>query len=153
MIWILMFGFGFISGLRALTPITALSWTARVGRLPLNGSWLAFLGYAWTPWIFSLAAVGELINDKLPGTPSRKTPPQFAVRVLMGAFCGAIVGTPTGLAVVGIFLGALGAIAGTLLGAAMRARLVKAIGGRDLPIALAEDAVAIGLAVLLTQLI
>jgi hypothetical protein len=42
-----------------------------IGRLPsplrganLSNSWVAFLGYAWTPWIFSIAAIGELINDK-----------------------------------------------------------------------------------------
>jgi uncharacterized membrane protein len=153
MIFLLMFGFGFVSGLRALTAITAISWMARLGRLPLGGTWLAFLGYTWTPWIFTIAALGELVNDKLPKTPSRKTPPQFATRVILGALCGAALGIPTGSVVMGLLLGALGAVAGTLLGAEARTRLVKAIGGKDLPIALAEDAVAIGLALFLSQAI
>jgi uncharacterized membrane protein len=37
----------------------------------------------------------------------------------------------------------MGAVVGTLGGAEFRGRLVKAIGGRDLPIALLEDAIAI----------
>ena len=50
---------------------------------------------------------------------------------------------------IGILLGALGAVAGTLIGALARARLVKLTGGKDLPIALMEDAIAIGLSLLL----
>ena len=46
----------------------------------------------------------------------------------------------------GLFLGALGAVIGTLGGYEVRARLTQAIGGNGLPIALLEDAVAIGLA-------
>lgn len=143
------FAFGFIAGLRTFTAPAAISWAARVGWLHLGGSWLAFLGYAWTPWILSVAAVGELINDKLPRTPSRKTPPQFAARILSGALCGAAIGIAAQSLIVGIVLGVIGAISGTLLGAAARTRLVKAIGGRDFPIAVLEDLIAVGFALLL----
>ncbi|AXC10354.1 hypothetical protein ACPOL_1003 [Acidisarcina polymorpha] len=149
---LLMFGFGFVSGLRALTAIAAISWAARLERLSLAGSWLGFLGYHWTPWLLTLAALGEIVNDKLPKTPSRKTPPQFAVRIVLGAISGAAIGIPAGSTLAGIALGALGAIVGTLLGAAARARLVRGIGGKDLPIALTEDAVAVGLVLFLVQL-
>jgi uncharacterized membrane protein len=47
-------------------------------------------------------------------------------------------------------LGAAGAVAGTLGGAAARAKLAAAFR-RDLPAALLEDVVAIGLAVLSVQ--
>ena len=63
---LIAFGVGFVTGLRTLTAFTIASWAARLGRLSLQGSWLAFLGYAATPWIMSLAALGELVNDKLP---------------------------------------------------------------------------------------
>jgi uncharacterized membrane protein len=139
----LAFAIGIIAGLRAMTAPAAISWAARLGRLPLGNSWLAFLGYAWTPWILTLAAVGELINDKLPNTPSRKVPPQFIARVLSGALCGAAIGVSESNLIVGLIAGALGAVVGTLGGAELRSRLVKAIGGKDLPIALLEDAVAI----------
>jgi uncharacterized membrane protein len=143
------FGLGFVSGLRALTALTIASWAARLGRLSLTGSWLAFLGYAATPWILSVAALGELVNDKLPKTPSRKVPPQFAARILFGSVTGAAIGIANGMVVIGLVLGALGAVAGTLIGAWARGALVRATGGKDLPIALLEDATAIGLSLLL----
>ena len=50
---------GIVAGLRALTAPAAISWAACCGGLHLQGSWLAFLGYAWTPWILSVLALGE----------------------------------------------------------------------------------------------
>ena len=51
---------GFLAGLtagsRVFTALAATSWAANLGRLDLAGSWLAFMGYAWTPWIFTLLA-------------------------------------------------------------------------------------------------
>lgn len=132
-----------------MTAPTVVSWAARIGRLHLGATWLAFLGYAWTPWIFTLAAIGELINDKLPKTPSRKTPPQFAARIVMGSLSGAAVGASAGSLWFGLILGALGAVVGTLGGAWARAIFVRAIGGKDLPIALIEDAIAVGCGILL----
>jgi uncharacterized membrane protein len=72
---VLAFLIGIVAGLRALTAPAAVSWAARLGLLPLQDTSLAFLGYAATPYIFTLLAIGELINDKLPKTPSRKVPP------------------------------------------------------------------------------
>jgi uncharacterized membrane protein len=141
--YISAFLIGVISGLRALTAPTAVSWAARLGRLHLEGSPLAFLGYTATPYIFSVLAVGELINDKLPKTPSRKVPVQFAARVLTGALSGAAIGSSYQSLFVGLLAGVLGAVAGTLGGAAARARLTRAFGGNDLPSAFTEDAVAI----------
>jgi uncharacterized membrane protein len=143
------FGLGLVTGLRTLTALTITSWAARLGHLRLEGSWLAFLGYAATPWILSLAALAELVNDKLPRTPSRKTPPQFAARILFGAATGTAIGIANGMILFGLALGALGAVAGTLIGARARASLVQATGGKDFPIALLEDATAIGLSLLL----
>src|SRR3569833_286797 len=83
---------GIIAGLRSMTAPAVVSWAARLGWIHLNSGWLAFLGYSWTPWVLSLAAVGELVVDKLPSTPSRKMPPSFAFRVVSGAVCGAAIG-------------------------------------------------------------
>ena len=57
-------------GLRALIGIAAVSWAARYGILRLDHTWLAFLGHAFTPYILTLIAIGELVNDKLPKTPT-----------------------------------------------------------------------------------
>jgi uncharacterized membrane protein len=61
----------------------------------------------------------------------------------MGALCGATLAAPSGQHIVGALVGAVGAVIGTLGGAAARASMARAFG-RDLPAALIEDAVAIG---------
>jgi uncharacterized membrane protein len=126
-----------------MTAPAAVSWAARLGWLHLENTWLAFLGFAATPYVFSALAIGELITDQLPSTPSRKVPIQFGTRILVGALCGAALGAPSDALIGGLIAGALGAIAGTLGGYEFRSRLAKA-AGKDLPIALLEDAIAIG---------
>jgi uncharacterized membrane protein len=146
-IYALAFLIGVITGLRSLTAPAAVSWAARLGWLHLENTWLAFLGSAIVPYILSVLAIGELIADKLPKTPSRKTPVPFTARVVIGAMCGAAIGAPSQLLIGGLLAGAVGAVAGTLGGYEVRTRLVRATGGKDTPIALLEDAIAIGGAV------
>lgn len=141
---------GIIAGLRALIAPAAVSWAATLGGLSLDGSWLAFLGWRYTPWILSLLAVGELVTDQLPSTPSRKVPVQFGVRIVSGGISGAAVGLGLGIPAIGALLGIVGAVIGTYGGAALRARLAAAFG-RDRPAALIEDVIAIILAVLVVQ--
>jgi uncharacterized membrane protein len=126
----------------------AASWAASLGGLTLGGTWLAFLGYTWTPWIVTVLALGELITDQLPTTPSRKVPAQFGARILNGGLSGAAIGFAADNWVIGGVLGVIGAVLGTLGGSAVRARLAATFG-RDLPAALIEDAVAIAAAVLI----
>jgi uncharacterized membrane protein len=138
---------GIIAGLRAMTAPAGVSWAARLGWLDVAPTGLAFLGFAVTPWIFTALALGELVTDQLPTTPSRTVPLQFGARLLMGALCGAAVGAGSGRLAVGLVAGVVGAIIGTLGGRAFRARLATAFGS-DRPAALIEDAVAIGGALL-----
>jgi uncharacterized membrane protein len=141
-IYLVAFLLGCLTGLRALTPIAVISWAASLGRLHLQNTWLSFLGATITPYIFSVLAIGELITDKLPSTPSRKIPMQFGVRILLGAFCGVALAVPGQAWIGALIAGAIGAIVGTLIGAELRGRLSSAVG-KDLPIALLEDLVAI----------
>jgi len=134
---------GIIAGLRAMTAPAAVSWAARLGSLNLAPTSLAFLGYAFTPWILTALALGELVTDQLPTTPSRTVPVQFGTRILSGGLSGGAVGAASGQLVVGVIGGAIGAVIGTLGGRAVRARLAASFG-RDRPAALIEDAVAIG---------
>ena len=101
--------------------------------------------------IFTVLALGELINDKLPKTPSRKAPPGFIARIVTGAICGAARGVVGDAIIGGLVIGAIGAVAGTLGGYEFRSRLVRATGGNDLPIALLEDAIAVISAYLLVR--
>src|SRR5258708_36114238 len=87
-IYVLAFLMGVVTGLRSLTAPAAVSWAARLGWLHLENTWMAFMGFAATPYIVSLLALGELITDKLPKTPSRKAPWPFIGRIVVGAFCG-----------------------------------------------------------------
>lgn len=138
---------GIVAGLRTVTPPAAVSWAARLGWLNLSQTPLAFLGYAFTPWILTVLALGELVNDKLPTTPSRKLPAPFAARIMSGALCGAAVGAASEALVIGGFAGIVGAAIGTLGGHAFRARLAAAFRNDRLA-ALIEDAVTIAGAVL-----
>jgi uncharacterized membrane protein len=150
--YLLAFLIGLIAGLRSLTAPAVVSWAARFGWLHVDNTWLAFLGFAATPCILSALAIGELIADKLPNTPSRKAPLGFITRIVTGGLSGAAVGATTGGSwAFGLVLGAIGAVAGTLGGYEFRVRLVKATGGKDLPIALLEDAIAIGGAFLIVS--
>ena len=143
-VYALAFLIGVIAGLRSITAPAAVSWAARLGWLHLENTWLAFLGFTATPYIVTALAIGELIADQLPKTPSRKSPPGFIGRILSGALCGAALGAAGGALSGGLIVGVLGAVAGTFGGYEFRVRLVRAIGGNDLPIALLEDAIAIG---------
>jgi uncharacterized membrane protein len=147
----LAFLIGVVAGLRSLTAPAVVSWGARLGWLHLENTWLAFLGAPITPYILSALAIGELISDKLPKTPSRKAPVGFTARVVTGALCGAALGAPNQALVGGLLAGVIGAVAGTLGGYEARSRLVRAIGGKDFPIALIEDVIAVGGAVLIVS--
>jgi uncharacterized membrane protein len=127
----------------------AMSWAVQLKYLPVGQTWLAFLGFRWTPWLLSIAALGEIIADKLPSTPSRKSPVPFLARLLSGALCGGAMGAALGNLYLGMAFGAAGAVAGTFGGYAARMGLARAIGGKDLPIALLEDMVAVVAAVCL----
>jgi uncharacterized membrane protein len=139
-------GIGMVAGLRALTAPAAVSWAAHLGWLHLQDSHLWFMGSAIAVAIFSLAAAGEYVIDKLPKTPSRTAPPSFIIRVLVGGFCGVCVCASAGESLIaGGLLGATGAVIGTLGGYQVRTRLVKASGLKDLFVAIPEDLIALGL--------
>ncbi len=142
MIYLLALLIGMVAGLRAMIAAAAVSWGAYLGVLALTGTWLAFLSSIWAVVILTILAVAELVTDQLPTTPSRKVPTQFVARVVMGALAGAALGAGFDLWMGGLAAGAVGAVAGTLGGAAGRSALAKAFK-KDTPAALIEDAIAI----------
>jgi uncharacterized membrane protein len=148
MIYLLALLIGIIAGLRAMTAPALVSWAAHLGWLKLTGTWLAFLGNIWTCLILTIFALGELVTDQLPSTPSRTVPIQFGTRILTGALSGAAIGAGHGALVGGLCAGIVGAVMGTLGGRTFRVRLAAAFGS-DRPAAFIEDAVAIGGAILI----
>jgi uncharacterized membrane protein len=137
---------GVVAGLRSMLAPAVVSWFARNGVLAVANTPLAFMGYQYTPIILTVFAIGELIADKLPKTPSRKAPVGFTARIITGGLSGATIGAAGHSLATGLILGVVGAIAGTFAGSAARAKLAAAFG-RDLPAALIEDVVGIAIAV------
>lgn len=141
MIYLLGLLMGVVGGLRALTAAAAVSWAAYLGLISVSGTWLSFLGSIWTVIIFTVLALGELVTDQLPSTPSRKVPPQFGARVVIGAVAGIAIAGASNWAI-GALAGLIGAVIGTLGGAEARSRLAANFG-KDAPAAFTEDAIAI----------
>jgi uncharacterized membrane protein len=141
----LAFAIGVITGLRSLTAPAAVAWAAHLKWLDLRQTWAAFMASTVTLGIFTVLAIAELVADKLPKTPSRKSPGPFVARIVSGAFSGAVLCAAAKQPLVaGAFLGGLGAVVGTLGGYEARTRLVKAWKVPDLVVALLEDVVAVG---------
>lgn len=140
---------GIVAGMRAFLAPAAVSWASKLGLLHVAGTWAAFMSSVWAVGIFSVLTLVEFVTDTLPSTPSRKALKQFIPRVGSGAFSGAVVGaTVSGqAAVAAALIGAVGAVIGTLGGYEFRARIARAVG-KDLPVAVLEDVVAVGIAVL-----
>src|ERR1700730_12833342 len=89
------FALGCVAGLRSLTAPAAVCWGAHLGWLHFAGSRLAFIDRAATLIVFTLLALVELINDKLPRTPARTAVPGLIARVVMGACCGTALAIST----------------------------------------------------------
>jgi|GEM_PF-870135 uncharacterized membrane protein len=135
---------GTLDGLRCLTPPAVIAWAAVLGWLNLSGSPLQFMASKIAIGLFAVAAVIELINDKLPSAPSRTAPPGLIARILLGSLSGACISVATGhSAWIGSLLGLAGGLIGCFGGFQVRTRTVKALKCPDFAIALLEDAVAI----------
>ena len=140
----LAFGIGVIAGLRALTAPAVVAWAAHLHWINLQGTHLAFVGTIVAVAIFTLAAIGEIVNDKLPKTPPRTATPSLIIRIVMGALAAATLSAGIGGSLwIGALLGGVGAVVGTFGGYYARTGLVKALHSPDFVIALVEDAVAV----------
>ncbi len=144
----LIFILGMSAGLRSLTPPAVVAWLAY--RWPaLAQSSLSFMASPVTAWVLAALAAVELVNDKLPFTPSRLAPVLLIARILTGGLCGATLAAASQQAIVlGALVGAAGGLAGSFAGYHARQALVKKFGIPDILVALGEDAIAIGIAVL-----
>jgi len=141
----LVFSFliGLFGGLRSMTAPAVTAWAAHLGWLKLERP-LAVIGLLPSVIVFTLLALVEFVVDKLPKTPGRTAPPGLIARIVFGGCCGACVavaGAETAIA--GALLGAHGGIIGSYGGYQARIRLVRALGARDLYVAVIEDLVAI----------
>lgn len=147
MTWLLAFPvLGFATGLRTMTPIAILCWFAYFKYLPLTGTWGSWAATLASACIFTVFAIGEWIGDKLPQTPNRTDPFPLCARLVFGGLVGALAATGVrGPALEGVILCVIGAAAGAFVGFMLR-HFFSRHAGRDLPVAVAEDGIALLLA-------
>ena len=139
----LAFGIGLVAGLRSMTAPALTCWAVHLGWLK-PGPGLAWMGSRLAVGFFSLAALGELIADKLPSMGKRTAPGPLVARIVTGGLSGAAIGaTAADATTVGAIAGGIGGIAGAFAGYYARASLVKSLDLRDFVVAPLEDAVAI----------
>lgn len=140
-------GLGAVTGLRSLTGAALLArelsheerprWRShRRSRLE---RWLEEPAVART---LQVLAAGELIADKLPGTPDRIAPPSLAGRAVIGGLLGAICAGEDRRSA-GAAVGAGAAVAAAFAGWWLRREAGRATYLPDAAIAIAEDAVAV----------
>lgn len=139
---------GVSTGLRSFTPLAVTAWFARMGHVPVEGTWAAWVAHPAAVGLLTAAAIGEYVGDTLPNAPDRTEPVGLLGRLVCGGLVGAILATASKRPLAaGIAMGAVGALAGTFGGFALRRSLTKGSGLPDLPVALAGDAAAVALAV------
>jgi uncharacterized membrane protein len=139
---------GVATGLRSMTPMAVLCWFARLGYLPVDGTWAAWTAKLSVAIGFTVLAVGELIADKLPRTPNRTAPGPLLARAVLGGLAGSIAATAMdGSGLEGVLLAVVGAVLGAFAGFMIRRDLVQKMGCPDWQVAVMEDVVTIAAAV------
>ena len=135
---------GVIAGLRAMTAPAVVAWGAMLGWIDVSDKWSEWVSHPITVTVLTIFLLAELVTDQLPKTPSRKVPPQFIARLITGGFAGAVIGSAFFHTFSATGAGVIGAVLGTLAGAALRSRVAAAKGGNDRPGAFGEDVLAVG---------
>ena len=140
---------GAVAGMRSMgAPALVSAHLTRDGHTPppaLMQSPLKWLASPTTALVFKVLGAGEIVGDKLPKTPSRTDPGPLFGRALFGGLCGAALCLDEGESpVLGAALGAVSAVASAFAFYHLRHSLTYDIGLPDLPVALAEDALAYG---------
>jgi uncharacterized membrane protein len=133
---------GAASGSRSTAGVTAVALTSSRGD---RGVLASALGSTAGKAVTGVMAVGELVADKLPTTPSRLAPPALAPRALLGGTAAAAEARRDGQdAILPALVAATSALGAAVLGARLRGVAARRFGS-DLPGAFLEDGVAAAL--------
>lgn len=143
------FVLGVVAGMRSQMPLALLAW--RIRKDSAGGKVVGLPAVVESSWFAPLAAtlaIGELIGDKLPMTPSRLTAGPLVGRIIFGGSAGALEAARSRQTPVwGALAGACGALVGSFGGYHARRAVVSSSGLPDPLVAVAEDSAAIGLGV------
>ncbi|RYC68593.1 MULTISPECIES: DUF4126 family protein [Spirosoma] len=140
------FGLGVVAGMRSLVAPALLSHKlART--MPAKEPQKPIHYLTLPPVSLGLKAIAgiEILGDKIPNVPDRTFAPEFGARIASGATCGGFLSQAEGADIpVGAVVGGLGTVVGTLAFFRLRQWLTHELGVPDPVVALAEDALAIG---------
>jgi uncharacterized membrane protein len=143
---------GVIAGMRSMSaPALVSNHLAHHDSEELANSSFSFMGSPRVAQALKIAALGEMVADKLPIIPDRISPGPLAARILSGALCGASLCTAEGArAPIGAIGGGLSAIASAYAFYHLRQKLGATRILPDAALGLSEDALVVctGLTVL-----
>ena len=146
---------GAVAGARSMLPLVVVS-RARPSRgaMGLPPPLSSLLGSRAAKNMLALAALLELIGDKLPGIPARIAPLPLAGRALSGAAAGFMIARRTGRKpAVLVALGAACAVAGALGSYWLRKTATERLSSSSARTGLVEDAaVLLGAGAILRRL-
>jgi uncharacterized membrane protein len=138
----------FAGGLRSQVPFATLAAAAARGEFAKQTSGLVgLLRRRDVQLLCGAGAVGELVIDKLPITPSRLEPAGFAGRLMFGGIAGAIFARGNNCApALGFAIGVAASGVGTYAGYHARSSIGHETGLPDPIVAVGEDVMAIAIA-------
>jgi uncharacterized membrane protein len=124
---------GVVAGMRTQLPMALLAFAAREGAFASHaGPPLSLLRAPAALPVLATSALGELVVDKLPFTPSRLAPGPLLGRLACGGLAGAAVTHESKAPLfTGALLGAAGAGLGAFAGYHLRAALGRSTGISD----------------------
>ncbi len=139
---------GAVAGMRAMTPLAAVTNAARTGQLPSDNGAPRLLGNKLASAAMLALAGGELAGDKLKSAPDRIVPAGMVARVGTGVIAGAAL-APYRQRKLGAVLGAATAVGMAYFTFNLRMRAIARYGQTST--GAVEDAIAVGSAALITQ--
>ena len=140
-------GIGIVAGLRSMTAPAAVSLAAYVGWLSVANGPFWFVASVPVVVLLTAWALFELVIDKTSKIGNRTGVVGLVFRIATSSLSGAVISSAAGAGpVMGMILGLIGGMIGTLGGYHLRKACIRNSSFGDLPVALAEDVVAISLA-------
>jgi uncharacterized membrane protein len=139
---------GAVAGMRAMTPLAAVTNAARSGNLPADNGAPRLLGNKLASAGMLALAGGELAGDKMKSAPDRIVPAGMVARVFTGMIAGASL-APRRHRRLGALLGASAAVGMAYVTFNLRIRAIERYGQTST--GTVEDAIAVGSAALITQ--
>lgn len=142
------FGIGIVAGLRSMTAPAIVSCAGYVSWLGVGAGPFWFIASLPVVVILTVWALFEIVIDKTSKIGNRTGLVGLIFRIVTSSLSGAVISTAasTGPAL-GVIMGLAGGMIGTYGGYHLRRACVRRTSFGDLPVAIAEDLIGVGLGV------